>query len=133
MFFLSFLFFFSFLSFLCFFSFLSFFSVLSSFLGFIFSIFSFFNFLNFDNDALLAFSIKYSITFSPSLSPPYTSNFILSSPKNKSVGNPGILYFAANSFCSSQFTAPILNKPFVAFAMFSNSGWNCWQCTHHGA
>jgi len=61
------------------------------------------------------------------LSPSYSSVFFLLSPKNKMVGNPSILFSWANFFCSSQFTAPILNIPFVTLANLSNSGWKALQ------
>ncbi len=67
-----------------------------------------------------AFSKRKSTIFSAFLSPSYSTVLVLSSPKNKTVGNPSILYFCANSLCSSQFTAPILNTPLTDLASFSN-------------
>ena len=52
------------------------------------------------------------------LEPSYSVVLVLSSPKNKTVGNPSILYFPANSLSSWQFTAPILNTPLTALACF---------------
>ena len=81
-----------------------------------------FNFFNLLLVIFLVFSNKKSIILTASLSPSYSSALFLSSPKNRTVGNPSILYLSANSLSFSQLTAPNLNKPFVDFANFSNSG-----------